>query len=79
MDPDAAGEEPEFDPSNTALAGAYTARRSATTCETTLKWESDLSYPTSGNVRPWTWDEFENHYMDMSEQLRQAHGAQPVT
>ena len=30
-----------------------------------LKWESDLHYPTAGNVRPWNWDEFQNEYMDM--------------
>lgn len=69
LDLDAAGEVQEFDPSNTALQGAYTAlfqdyvRRE-------LKWESDLHYPTSGNVRPWTYDQ--NRYMDMTEALRQA-------
>jgi carboxypeptidase C (cathepsin A) len=69
VDADAAGEQQEFDPSNTALQGAYTAlfqdyvRRD-------LKWDSDLHYPTSGNVRPWTYDQ--NRYMDMTEPLRQA-------
>jgi carboxypeptidase C (cathepsin A) len=69
LDLDAAGEQQEFDPSNTALQGAYTAlfqdyvRRD-------LKWESDLHYPTSGNVRPWTYDQ--NRYMDMTEPLRTA-------
>ena len=24
-----------------------------------LKWQTDLHYPTSGDVRPWNWDEFE--------------------
>jgi carboxypeptidase C (cathepsin A) len=68
VDLDAAGETQEFDPSNTALQGAYTAlfqdyvRRD-------LKWETDLHYPTSGNVRPWTYDQ--NRYMDMTEPLRQ--------
>jgi carboxypeptidase C (cathepsin A) len=51
------------------LQGAYTAlfqdyvRRD-------LKWESELHYPTSGNVRPWTYDQ--NRYMDMTEPLRQS-------
>ena len=35
-----------------------------------LKWESDLHYPSSGNVRPWTYDQ--NRYMDMTEPLRSA-------
>jgi carboxypeptidase C (cathepsin A) len=33
-----------------------------------LKWESDLHYSSSGNVRPWTYDQ--NRYMDMTEPLR---------
>jgi carboxypeptidase C (cathepsin A) len=37
-----------------------------------LKWETNLHYPTSGNVRPWNWGEFENRYMDMTEALRSA-------
>ena len=63
------GRAQEFDPSNTALQGAYTAlfqdyvRRD-------LKWQTDLHYPTSGDVRPWTYDQ--NRYMDMTEALRQA-------
>ena len=73
---DAAGESPEFDPSNSALAGPYVAAFSEYVRET-LKWKSDLSYPTSGNVRPWNWDEFENQYMDMTEELRGAMARNP--
>ena len=40
-----------------------------------LKWESDLHYPTSGNVRPWTYDQ--NRYMDMTEPLRSAMAHNP--
>jgi carboxypeptidase C (cathepsin A) len=71
VDLDAAGEAPEFDPSNTALAGPYVAAFSEYVRDT-LNWKSGLSYPTSGNVRPWSWDEFENQYMDMTEELRAA-------
>lgn len=71
IDQDAAGENPEFDPSNTALAGPYVATFSEYVRDT-LKWKSDLAYPTSANVRPWSWDEFENQYMDMTEELRAA-------
>jgi len=54
-DVDAAGEQEEFDPSNTALQGAYTAMFSDYV-RNDLKWESDLHYDTSGNVRPWTYE-----------------------
>jgi carboxypeptidase C (cathepsin A) len=69
VDADAAGEQQEFDPSNAALQGAYTALFQDYVRHE-LKWESDLHYPTSGNVRPWTFAQ--NSYMDMTEPLRQA-------
>ena len=69
LDLDAAGERQEFDPSNTALQGAYTALFQDYV-KNELKWQSDLHYPTSGNVRPWTYDQ--NRYMDMTEPLRSA-------
>src|SRR5437660_4748301 len=68
LDLDAAGENQEFDPSNTALQGAYTALFQDY-IKNDLKWESDLHYPTSGNVRPWTY--VQNRYMDETEALRQ--------
>jgi carboxypeptidase C (cathepsin A) len=71
---DAAGESAEFDPSNTALQGAYTAMFSDYV-RNELKWESDLHYDTSGNVRPWTYDQ--NRYMDMTEPLRQTMARNP--
>jgi len=67
LDLDAAGEQQEFDPSNTALQGAYTALFQDYV-KTELKWESDLHYTMSANVRPWTFDQ--NRYMDMTEPLR---------
>ena len=76
VDRDAAGEGPDFDPSNTALAGPYVAAFSEYVRDT-LNWKSDLSYPTSGNVRPWSWDEFENQYMDMTDELRAAMARNP--
>jgi carboxypeptidase C (cathepsin A) len=42
-----------------------------------LKWDSDLHYPTSGNVYPWDWNEFQNSYMDMTEPLRSAMSHNP--
>jgi carboxypeptidase C (cathepsin A) len=52
MEADAAGERPEYDPSEASYEGAYVAmfhdyaRRE-------LKWESDQYYMVSANVRPW--------------------------
>jgi carboxypeptidase C (cathepsin A) len=73
-DLDAAGEQQEFDPSNTALQGAYTAMF-MDYVRTELKWESDLHYDPSGNVRPWTY--VQNAYMDMTEPLRQTMAKNP--
>jgi carboxypeptidase C (cathepsin A) len=73
---DAAGEDDEFDLSNTALQGPYTALFQDYV-RNELKWESDLHYPTSGNVRPWSWDEFQNRYMDMTDPLRSAMSHNP--
>jgi carboxypeptidase C (cathepsin A) len=38
---------------------------------------NDLHYPTSGNVYPWDWNEFQNSYMDMTEPLRSAMSHNP--
>ena len=67
LDLDAAGERQEFDPSNQALQGPYTALFQDY-LKNDLKWETELHYPTSANVRPWTYDQ--NEYMDMTEALR---------
>jgi len=73
-DVDAVGDTGEFDPSNTALQGAYTALFSDYV-KNELKWETDIHYDTSGNVRPWTYDQ--NRYMDMTEPLRQTMAKNP--
>jgi carboxypeptidase C (cathepsin A) len=73
---DAAGADDEFDLSNSALQGPYTAMFQDYV-KNELKWESDLHYPSSGNVRPWNWDEFQNGYMDMTEPLRSAMSHNP--
>jgi carboxypeptidase C (cathepsin A) len=75
VDADAAGEQQEFDPSNTALQGAYTATF-ADYIRNDLKWQTDLHYPTSGNVRPWSYDD-QNRYYDNTEPLRQTMAKNP--
>jgi carboxypeptidase C (cathepsin A) len=74
LDADAAGEWQEFDPSNVALAGPYVATF-RDYLKNELKWESDLHYPTSGNVRPWTY--VQNRYMDNTDALRAAMAKNP--
>ena len=76
LDADAAGERQEFDPSNTALLGAYTALFSDY-IRRDLKYENDLKYHTSGQVRPWSYAEFENRYVNMTEPLRSAMARNP--
>lgn len=74
LDADAAGERQEFDPSNTALSGPYVALF-RDYVKNTLKWESDLHYPTSGGVQPWTY--VQNRYMDMTDALRSTMARNP--
>ena len=73
---DAVSDSDEFDLSNSALQGPYTAMFQDYV-RNDLKWESDLHYPTSGNVYPWDWNEFQNGYMDMTEPLRSAMSHNP--
>jgi carboxypeptidase C (cathepsin A) len=73
---DAVNDSDEFDLSNSALQGPYTAMFQDYV-RNELKWESDLHYPTSGNVYPWDWNEFQNSYMDMTEPLRSAMSRNP--
>jgi carboxypeptidase C (cathepsin A) len=69
LDRDAAGEREEYDPSDAAIKGPFTALFQDY-IKSDLKFESDLHYPTLGNyVRPWTYDQ--NRYMDMTETLRE--------
>lgn len=77
QDRDAAGERYEYDPSYAAIQGAYSAclndylRRD-------LGFESDLPYEIlTGRVRPWSYEEFENRYLDVSEHLRAAMARNP--
>ena len=71
-DLDAAGENVEYDPSSVSLGGPYVAavndyiRRE-------LEFDVDLIYEhSSPRVRPWSFEDFENQYLNMAEYLRQA-------
>ena len=72
IDLNAAGENPDYDPSYAAIFGEYTAvlndwvRRG-------LKFETDLPYEIlTDKVRPWSYDRYQNRYLDVSETLRAA-------
>lgn len=72
IDRDAAGEVSDHDPSLTMIMGPYTAtfndyvRRE-------LQFESDLPYEIlSGRVHPWSFDKYENQYVNVGETLREA-------
>ena len=56
IDLDAAGENPEFDPSSTAITGAYIAAFNHY-AEDTLKWSSDTPYVRTGPdiIKDWDW------------------------
>ena len=72
IDEDAGSADSDFDPSYAVVQGAFTATwnqyvRSA------LKFESDLPYEIlTSRVRPWTYDEFQNRYVNVAETLKEA-------
>lgn len=76
IDADAAAERQEYDPSNEAIKGAFTATFNDYVRQD-LKFESDMSYPTSGDVRPWSYDDFENRYLNLADTLRGAMARNP--
>jgi carboxypeptidase C (cathepsin A) len=71
-DIDAAGERPEYDPSYASVQAPFTAAWNQYV-RSELKFESDLNYEVlSSKVRPWSYREFENRYVNVAETLRQA-------
>ncbi len=69
-------DEPDFDPSDEAVNGPFTAtfndyvRRE-------LHFESELPYETVADVRPWSWKDAENKYLNVAEDLRKAMSRNP--
>ena len=76
LDADDAGEFQEYDPSNDALAGPYTALFSNYVRDE-LKWETDLPYYTSGRVQPWDYAPYNNRYLNLLNELRTAMAHNP--
>jgi carboxypeptidase C (cathepsin A) len=72
LDRDSAGEAYDYDPSYPAIQGPYTATFNHYVRED-LKFESDLPYEIlSGLYRQWSYKEFENRYVSVSDTLRKA-------
>ena len=69
-DEDAAGENAEYDPSYAAVQGAYTAAFNEY-IRKELNWQTDLEYNVlTPKVRPWSFSEFTNSYVDVANRLR---------
>jgi carboxypeptidase C (cathepsin A) len=72
VDYDAAGEEPEYDPSYAAVQGAFTAAFNKY-IRNELNWQTDMPYEIlTAKVQPWNYSEFSNQYVDVAERLRSA-------
>jgi carboxypeptidase C (cathepsin A) len=74
FDLDAAGESYEFDPSSTAISGPFPAALNSY-LRTELKYKNDTPYAISGNVRPWSYNNVQNQYLNTAETLRGAMAA----
>ncbi|MDQ6664277.1 MAG: peptidase S10 [Acidobacteriota bacterium] len=71
IDLDAAGERAEYDPSYAAVQGVYTATFNAYVREE-LKYSTDLPYEIlTSKVRPWSYSQFQNQYLNVAEPMRQ--------
>jgi carboxypeptidase C (cathepsin A) len=69
---DAGGENPDYDPSYATVHGAFTATWNQYV-RGELKFETDQSYAIlTDRVRPWSWEPFQNKYVNVAETLRNA-------
>ncbi len=76
-DLDAAGESYEYDPSYAEILGAYSgALKHYITSE--LEFHEDVPYEIlTGRVWPWSFEEFEGRYVNVTDELRQAMAKNP--
>jgi carboxypeptidase C (cathepsin A) len=71
-DSDAVAEDPDYDPSYTAVLGPFTAALNDYV-RRDLKFESDLPYEIlTGKVAPWNFGPAKNRYLDVAQTLREA-------
>ena len=72
IDLDPTGASPDYDPSYASVYAPFTAAWNQYV-RAELKWESDLQYEIlTGRVHPWTWGDYENRYVNVSDSLREA-------
>jgi len=77
IDRDSAGESYDFDASAAAIFGPFTATLNDYV-RRDLKFVDERVYEVlTGNVRPWSYKQFEGRYVDASETLRRAMTANP--
>lgn len=77
-DRDSASDTYEYDPSYAAIQGPYTGAMNAYVSGE-LGFESDLPYEIlSGRVRPWSYEPYENRYVNVAETLRGAMTRNPA-
>jgi carboxypeptidase C (cathepsin A) len=78
IDRDAAGEGNEFDPSYAAIQGAFTAMFNHYVADE-LGFKSDLPYEIlTDRVRPWSYREASNRFLNVAEDLRRAMAENPA-
>src|SRR5574340_191493 len=72
IDQDVTGASFEYDPSYATVQGPFTATWNQYV-RSELKFESDLPYEIlTGRVRPWSYNEYQNRYVNVAETLRTA-------
>jgi carboxypeptidase C (cathepsin A) len=72
IDIDAAGERAEYDPSYAAVQGAFTAMFNQYV-QMELKYQRDTPYEIlTRKVQPWSYGRYQNQYLNVAENLRQA-------
>lgn len=77
LDRDAAGEQPDHDPSYSSIQGPYTATLNDY-IRRELQFESDLPYEIlTDKVWPWNYEKFQNQYVDVADTLREAISRNP--
>jgi carboxypeptidase C (cathepsin A) len=78
IDRDAAGETDELDPSYAAIQGPFTAAFNHYVSDE-LGYKSDLPYEIlTDRVRPWSFRESSNRYLNVAEDLRRAMAENPA-
>ncbi len=72
IDLDPTSAYPDYDPSYASVYAPFTASWNQYV-RAELKWESDMPYEIlTGRVHPWSWGDYDNRYVNVSDSLRAA-------